>query len=323
MARSDTFLRICALAGPAVEAVDPRDGWPGIARVRLSGGDRLVALHVSQVSSHARKEYERRFQNPADRRPVSAFDGAIPILCGLAESQGEPVLVALPGQSRVGRNARFSILFHSSILAEAAFSGWSEYKSSTGELIVGFRPALLPVFVDATAHEVLVDPNEVRGIASAAGMLDGEPDDTTEGAERVRAASSRIVRRAAFGKEVCRAYENRCAMCGIGLNLLEGAHIYPASAPGSRDETWNGLALCRNHHRLFDRHRIWIEPTHHDVVWHPDILASRADEPIVANLVDNTRDRIAVPRTAGHRPRSAMFDQRYEFMATHYDWVRN
>jgi putative restriction endonuclease len=69
--------------------------------------------------------------------------------------------------------------------------------------------------------------------------------------------SARRPRDVAFRKEVLRAYERRCAVCGFDLRIadqtigLEAAHIkwHQASGP---DEVANGLALCTIHHKLFD-----------------------------------------------------------------------
>ncbi len=128
-------------------------------------------------------------------------------------------------------------------------------------------------------------------------------------------------RRAAFGRDVCDAYGCKCAMCGIGLGLLEGAHIYPASAPGSTDRTWNGLALCRNHHRLFDRHKVWIDPDGKAISWHPEIIEQSQNEPIVANLLANTQAQISLPILQRHHPRPAMFRQRYQLTEALYEWA--
>jgi putative restriction endonuclease len=37
------------------------------------------------------------------------------------------------------------------------------------------------------------------------------------------------------------------------LGIVEAAHIVPVSEPDSEDSVWNGIALCPNHHRLYDR----------------------------------------------------------------------
>jgi putative restriction endonuclease len=68
-----------------------------------------------------------------------------------------------------------------------------------------------------------------------------------------------------FVREVLRAYQSTCAVSGLQLvsttgavPLLDACHIVPWSV--SRDDTiGNGLALCPNLHRAFDRHLFWID----------------------------------------------------------------
>lgn len=317
--RAKLFSKVCDWVGPALQSVNPMDGWPGLARLAAPQADRRIALHVSIVGKHSRKPHEYRFQNPADKNlPVAAPNGALPLLVGVAEVGIENVLVVADGTGRLGFTTRFPVLFDIAIVEQAAISGWAEYVSSSGERIVAMQPRLLPAYIDALAHNVTLDPATVEDIAAASGLLDDQDD---ESVERARVAVTRLVRRAAFGKEVCDAYGNRCAMCDIGLGLLEGAHIYPATAPGSSDKIWNGLALCRNHHRLFDRHRIWVSSDDHRIVWHPEVLANGLVEPIAANLVQNTRPHIAMPAKPAHRPRKAMFDQRYGLAKFQYEWA--
>ena len=61
-----------------------------------------------------------------------------------------------------------------------------------------------------------------------------------------------------FRKNVLRAYEYKCAICGFDVKLgtspiaLEASHIKWQKA-GGPDEAANGLALCVMHHKLFDR----------------------------------------------------------------------
>ena len=61
-----------------------------------------------------------------------------------------------------------------------------------------------------------------------------------------------------FRRNILRAYEYRCAICGFDVKLgaapiaLEASHIKWKSH-GGPSETVNGLALCVMHHKLFDR----------------------------------------------------------------------
>lgn len=64
-----------------------------------------------------------------------------------------------------------------------------------------------------------------------------------------------------FKFRVLQRYGPRCAMCTVAvLELLDAAHIVEKRRGGS-DDPRNGLVLCANHHRAFDRGYISIEPT--------------------------------------------------------------
>jgi putative restriction endonuclease len=62
-----------------------------------------------------------------------------------------------------------------------------------------------------------------------------------------------------FTKNVINAYENKCAICNIQLGIIEAAHIIPHALPESSDKVDNGIALCRNHHKLFDNGLIILD----------------------------------------------------------------
>lgn len=76
--------------------------------------------------------------------------------------------------------------------------------------------------------------------------------------EIVEAESYRTdVRDQAFRKVVTKAYDHRCALCGIrivtpdGHTVVEAAHIVPWSK-SKNDDIRNGMALCRTCHWGFD-----------------------------------------------------------------------
>ena len=55
-----------------------------------------------------------------------------------------------------------------------------------------------------------------------------------------------------FKKKVLAAYEQTCCVCDRQLGIVEAAHIIPHSEPNSPNTVNNGLALCIEHHRLYD-----------------------------------------------------------------------
>lgn len=76
--------------------------------------------------------------------------------------------------------------------------------------------------------------------------------------EAVHEAVERLARNPEFRMRILRAYEGRCAVCGLDLRLdgaavaIEAAHIQWHCA-GGPDRESNGLALCTLHHKTFDR----------------------------------------------------------------------
>ena len=84
---------------------------------------------------------------------------------------------------------------------------------------------------------------------------------------------NRKIRDAAFRLEVCRAYDNRCAVTGLriinggGRAEVQAAHIQPVAA-GGPDVVQNGIALSATVHWLFDRHLISIGEDYRLLVSH-------------------------------------------------------
>ena len=63
-----------------------------------------------------------------------------------------------------------------------------------------------------------------------------------------------------FRFDVLKRYGCQCAVCNIAVKeLLEAAHIVAKEFDGC-DDPRNGLVLCRNHHRAFDKGLFTINP---------------------------------------------------------------
>lgn len=319
MRRIDRFRLVCELIGsPILRVINPGTGWPGIVEMRLPDGIATVAMHVAPVGSHSRQPYESRFQNPASRSPVVAPGGAMPLLVGHWRDGQHNLLVVAGGQSRLGRESRFSILFNNRILQEAITHGWSEYTSSANERIYAVHPSLFPIVAYAIFANVDVPASRMSDAALASGLVD---EDNAEAEERARRATTTIVRDYKFSQEVKQAYGGCCAMCGLGMDLVVGAHIYPASAPASRDTIRNGLALCQNHHSAFDSHRIWVDPESLSLALHPSFAEAAATDSATKNFVDIMASKLKVPRDISARPSPKMFIKRYAYYSDQYDWA--
>ena len=322
MARADLTRLISNACGASTCTINELgNGWPSKVTINLGEEQLSIAAHVSVIGAHARHDYEMRFQNPGDRSPVSAPGGCHPLLIGVAQNaDAQPILVVVDGTSRVGREARFSILFNRRIIDEARSQGWSTYNSATGERMVAVLPSLLPLAVAEIFSGFRFASSDVTLLAAGLYLEESPPSEAN--AERLRRTTSTLVRDYRFGRDVVSAYGGQCAMCGLDFGLVVGAHIFPASAPSAPDHTWNGLCLCQNHHAAFDRHIIWVKPApEHEIVFHPKILEDAAKNLATKKFIESTSSKLSPACDLRDKPQPEMFEKRYQYYSEEYEWV--
>lgn len=76
---------------------------------------------------------------------------------------------------------------------------------------------------------------------------------------RKRYSVSRAARDQKFRDQVLSKYRRQCAICRCPAEkILEAAHII-AVENGGNDDPSNGICLCANHHRMFDKEYISID----------------------------------------------------------------
>jgi hypothetical protein len=320
MKRDELAGTVAKIAGSGViKLIDPSSGWPASAEVITERGPVGVSLHVGPVglSQRDRDEVERRFQNPGSDRPIVVLPGTIPILLGVWRENATTVFVGMDAFTRVGRRTRFSLFVPLHLLRAAAVAGWAEHHSSSGERLFGFSPSLLPVYVELVRTGVQIDSQTVQAVMSAAGLSGGIEDAATRG----RRTASQLIRDAVFSKLVRETYEGFCAMCGLNYSLVVGAHIYPAAAPGSRDEVWNGIALCHNHHAAFDAHMIFVNPNTRTISLHSELKLGASRSTACETFVRMTFGQLREPSVSKHRPHREMFERRYSFFDPRYHWA--
>ncbi|MGI4871981.1 MAG: HNH endonuclease [Janthinobacterium lividum] len=126
------------------------------------------------------------------------------------------------------------------------------------------RQALLTRYFPLTRHYFRPQAGQEKLDELGRQMLE-EPAAVYNRAVDVADEPEVLVRSAVFSREVLRAYQSTCAVSGLQLlsttgaaPLLDACHIVPW-AVGHDDTIGNGLALCPNLHRAFDRHLFWID----------------------------------------------------------------
>jgi hypothetical protein len=303
-------------AGVMLDRIDL--GWPSIVSVNGMGQSRRVSLYLAQVSPMSRRSHEVRFQNPGQKRPILASDLSLPILAGFTEVDGNAMLVCAEATRRIGLMSRFSVLFTTDLLAEAKLRGWAERINENGERYFAFRANLFPLYVEMLAQNAFVNA-EVLG--STLLQVQDEAEPTEQDLQRERRAASVLIRRERFRHEVLSAYSERCAMCGINLGLVVGAHIFPVSAIGSSDEVSNGIALCENHHRAFDAHRIWVNPDNGEVRLDEYLRQRSQEESVARRFIESTLSVLRRPVKIADYPSASMFSKRYAYYEGRYAWA--
>jgi putative restriction endonuclease len=117
------------------------------------------------------------------------------------------------------------------------------------------------------------------------------------------------VRDTAFGRVVRRAYDYTCAMCGLrfmldDVILVDAAHLIPFAE--SHDDTpANGIALCKNHHWLMDRHLVAPGPARGDDYSRPIwVISPLLDDRLEAHraCAAYRGQRVILPREERHHP---------------------
>jgi hypothetical protein len=96
----------------------------------------------------------------------------------------------------------------------------------------------------------------IRKITDASRPKNYNPFDKEKKIAKITRESA--MRNRGFRQAIIEAYDYKCAFCGLKINSpdsrfweVEAAHIVPSSSMG-KDDIWNGLALCRLHHWIFD-----------------------------------------------------------------------
>jgi len=144
-----------------------------------------------------------------------------------------------------------------------AFSEWmNQWKFR--EAMVAFRPDLLLDYVQALedihytikssqAHEYMqIWSLETAPPTSMLALVSGDEKDAIKKTEK-------RIRDKDFRKRILAAYDNRCAVTGVKLKLVDAAHIYPAKFKDSTEAVGNGILLSPTLHRAYDRGLIFLD----------------------------------------------------------------
>lgn len=227
--------------------------WQGEQRFRVKAyiwnitfGGRISLAHEYRIQVTGVKKFEPERNG---RTLVLGYWDDIDVFAGWDVRQHAGTLGASP-----------SLQISETALQKAEASGFAPYIKGNGETALALSPDFMGTYIQNL--ESLHDSGKVPKEFEVLTRISDDPEDVDEeeiddevAAKRRRALVStwKTVRANGFGRRVLTAYSHKCAMCGVQLKLVEGAHIVPVGEPSSTDVTANGIALCVLHHRAYDR----------------------------------------------------------------------
>jgi len=164
-------------------------------------------------------------------------------------------------RDRFNKRTTISLYSRFSVQKIAAKEKIASYRDSNGQSVISFIPDYLGLYLENLSSIHLVSNEELKELVEQSDYLNNDNADgefnTSEGKLTITHARQR--RDPNFRKRVYDAYNYKCAMCGIQLELIEAAHIVPHSHEKGTDEIDNGICLCALHHTAYDRSLIYFD----------------------------------------------------------------
>lgn len=233
-----------------------------VADARRTRDLRIFCWNITS-GGHGRSPDEFRVQTTRPRNvPFRVPGGPQTLVLGYDESRD--VFAAWDAEKHPDPSGSASLQVARETLERAAEIGFAARERPLGshgvvEIVVAFRPELVTDYLEILPGLDVTDP--VEGAATADAASGGErPLEEIPGDEerkRTIVEVSRAVRNAQFRSAVRRAYDKRCAFCGLNAQLPESAHI-SAVYRGGLDQIKNGVLACPTHHLALDRGLILI-----------------------------------------------------------------
>jgi len=228
----------------------------------------VYVWNITHGGGAARPEDEYRIQLTGVTPPLISLPDGPTLLMGWSEDWTLFAAFDARLHSRFSERSP-SIQFRREVIDTAIASGVALHRRSNGEVVVVFRPEFLMTYAMnrdgfhagslavVRRRQAVIEQisRTVEGIAVPA-----PPDAEIVGRDRIIKAANRALRDGSFKNRVLRAYGYACALCGMQFDVIDAAHIVPVERLVNFS-TRNGLCMCPNHHRAYDKGLIVVEPS--------------------------------------------------------------
>ena len=164
---------------------------------------------------------------------------------------------------------RFSLYTRMSNHEKASSDGLSIYQDATGQNVLSLRSEFLALYIENSEAMHLATKRALQRIVSAhnatrSGVASRRL--VTVAKRKIEITQTQYARNPQFRETVREAYGNRCAMCGVQLELIEAAHLVPHKDPRGLDTVRNGVALCGLHHRSLDTGLVHLDTSYNILI---------------------------------------------------------
>lgn len=213
--------------------------------------------NLTHGGGSARPRNEYRIQMTGVDSALRFTAGYKTLLLGWHEGLG--VFVGFDVRKHGGSISRSpSIQVHLETIEKAKRDQIAFQRKGNDEIAVAFLPGLFAKYVSEqeALHQFAISESDLAILEQAISAEDFAEEalsDLSVERQKIVKTVVQTKRESSFRIRVLTAYGNSCAMCDLQLNLLDAAHIIPVNEPRSNDKTCNGMALCKNHHRAYDR----------------------------------------------------------------------
>lgn len=215
----------------------------------------------------ARPVNEYRIQLTGIQQPLARNPNGMTLLMGYEPNSGS--FAGFDVSKHLAFSTRSpSIQIPITTLHEALQNGFSFVRKGNDEIAIGLRPDQFLIYClnAPLLHKEGAAAGMPELLRQAAELLPIPQEKVRELPEeraRVVQEVARYARDSTFRKRIITAYDRRCAVTRMQLQLVEAAHILPVGVEGSTDETSNGICLSPTYHRAFDKALIYLDDNLH------------------------------------------------------------
>ena len=313
LSKKTLFQKIISCIEPQADSVlvtDANPGNPLVLTITHRSETRVYSIYVWNITHGGknRSDDEYRIQVTGLEHfspPVGAYSYPVPIILGYYAPND--IFAGYDSRSHdkaLGKSPSMQVSLKAMLSANQAGIAVHEKPNET---VIALRPMFL---LDYMWNEAALHSEGAKSIIDFSSQTDKSVRDLSAVSLDVTArqykviSAKKAIRDATFRARVLEAYSHMCAMCSVQLNIVEAAHILPVSNSESNDETNNGIALCPNHHKSYDRSLIAFDNDFRIILNNEKIkeLKAKSRDGGVDRIIHESRDLIRVPSNPGLQP---------------------